>query len=324
MSETKDKSTQKYKMTQDTLFKQCMADKAFASEILETYLLPKDVLSAIELPTLKLEKSDFADKTLGRGISDVLYSVKWNNKKGYISVLIEHQSTSDKLMTFRIKKYMLKIIDLHLIHNKGEELPIIYPVILYTGSKPYTAPRSFYDLFPDPKLAKRFFTNPVHVLSLRDIEDLDLRNKYHTGVVLSLMKKIHKKDILPHLEFLLPFIQLVASKNLHMAEIMLLFVLDNAKSKNDEGIIQLFIDSVPNEYKGKIMRIGERLVEKGRQEGILLGMEEGRQEGRQEGMEKERKSIIGNMLASNMTITNISKITKLSSEEIKKLQRKIH
>jgi predicted transposase/invertase (TIGR01784 family) len=144
MTETKEKSTQKYRMTHDAFFKQCMADKIVAREILETKLLPKDILSAVDLSSLKLEKSDFADKTLGRGISDVLYSVNWNNKKGYISLLLEHQSIPDKLMTFRIMKYMLKIVDLHLIHNKEKELPLIYPAILYSGSRPYTSPRSFF------------------------------------------------------------------------------------------------------------------------------------------------------------------------------------
>ena len=60
------------------------------------------------------------------------------------------------------------------------------------------------------------------------------------------------------------------------------------------------------------MRIGERLVEKGKKEGILVGIEKG--------MEK----IINNMLASNMTVTDIAKVTKLSPEEIKKLKRKAH
>ena len=114
MSEIKEKSKNKYKMSHDSFFKRCMADKVVASEFLETYL-PKDLLSAVDLSSLKLEKSDFADKTLGKGISDILYSVQWNKKKGYISLLLEHQTTSDKLMTFRIMKYMLKIIDLHLM-----------------------------------------------------------------------------------------------------------------------------------------------------------------------------------------------------------------
>ena len=65
------------------------------------------------------------------------------------------------------------------------------------------------------------------------------------GVVLSLMKEIHKKDILPHLKTLHPFVQIIASSDLHLTELLLLYILDNAKSKNDELIIQLFADIVP-------------------------------------------------------------------------------
>ena len=58
---------------------------------------------------------------------------------------------------------MLRLCDEELrkqdkLPEKEKKLPLIYPVVFYTGRNKYTAPRSFYELFEDEKLAKSFFT----------------------------------------------------------------------------------------------------------------------------------------------------------------------
>ncbi len=90
-------------------------------------------------------------------------------------------------------------------------------MILYSGKTRYTSSRSFWELFTEPKLAKQCFTDPVYVLELRRIKDLDLRNRYHSGIVLNLMRIIHEKEICPHLYALKPIIHVLAKeKNLNL------------------------------------------------------------------------------------------------------------
>jgi hypothetical protein len=82
-------------------------------------------------------------------------------------------------------------------------------MIFYSGKTKYTSPRVFWELFSDPELAKQCFTDPIYLLELRAIKkDIDLRNRYHSGIVLSLMRAIHSKDIdiLQHLYVLQPII----------------------------------------------------------------------------------------------------------------------
>ena len=304
-AELKEKQSSKYKMTHDKLFKRCMADTTVASEFIESYL-PKEVLDVINLSTLKLEKSDFADAVLGNGVSDVLYSVKWKERTGYISLLLEHQSQSDKLMALRIMKYILKICDLYISQNNGKELPLppIVPLIIYTGKTSYTATRSFYDLFEEPEMIKKFCPEPK-VLILKDIKDLNVREKIHSGVVLSLMQKIHKQDILPDLEFLMPFLQIVMRTNLHIGENLLKYVLDNAECKDDEQVMQLFVDVTPQEYRGHMRTIGDQIRERGKIEGKI----------------EKSQEIAMKMLKKQMSISDISSITELSFAEIEEIKR---
>ncbi|MCC8398249.1 MAG: Rpn family recombination-promoting nuclease/putative transposase [Rickettsia endosymbiont of Labidopullus appendiculatus] len=65
-----------------------------------------------------------------------------------IFLLLEHQSTVDQLMAFRLFKYMVNICDLYLTTNpKAKHLPLIYSLILYNGKKKYNAPLNIWELY---------------------------------------------------------------------------------------------------------------------------------------------------------------------------------
>ncbi|WP_410525714.1 Rpn family recombination-promoting nuclease/putative transposase [Rickettsia endosymbiont of Ixodes pacificus] len=48
-------------------------------------------------------------------------------------------------MPFRTKPYQT---------GKDNKLPLICPIVVYANDQPYTAPRSFWELFEDSKTAK--------------------------------------------------------------------------------------------------------------------------------------------------------------------------
>jgi len=131
--------------------------------------LPKKILKITDLSTLEQEKSDFLDNTLEHGIVDLLYSVRINDQIGYVSLLLEDQSTPDKYMPLRIQKYMLRICDAHLKKHPKTKVPVIYPIIFYTGKARYTAPLGFWEMFSNPNLAKTCFSGPIQLLELRKI-----------------------------------------------------------------------------------------------------------------------------------------------------------
>ena len=178
----------------DGFFKKSMGRIHIATEFFETYL-PQDVLSEIDLSTLKKEETSYLSNILREGIVDLLYGVKFREGKGYLSILLEHQSQVDKNITFRIQKYMHRIFEEHKRKHPGSKLPIIYPIILYTGRGKYNAPRSFYELFERPELAKKFLTRDIKVIEVSEIEDKELREKYYSGVMLCLMHRIYERDI---------------------------------------------------------------------------------------------------------------------------------
>jgi hypothetical protein len=64
--------------------------------------------------TLKLESGSFVEDDLRQYFSDVLYSLKTTGGDGYVHVLIEHQSSPDKHMAFRLIRYAVAAMQRHL------------------------------------------------------------------------------------------------------------------------------------------------------------------------------------------------------------------
>jgi predicted transposase/invertase (TIGR01784 family) len=76
--------------------------------------LPTDLRAICDLSTLKLESGSFVEDDLRQYFSDVLYSVKTMGGDGYVHVLIEHQSSPDKHMAFRLLRYSVAAMQRHL------------------------------------------------------------------------------------------------------------------------------------------------------------------------------------------------------------------
>jgi predicted transposase/invertase (TIGR01784 family) len=66
--------------------------------------LPKKILKKIKLKTLKLAPSQFVHQRLKQSITDILYTVETTSGLGYLSLLIEHQKTAQKILPFRLLK----------------------------------------------------------------------------------------------------------------------------------------------------------------------------------------------------------------------------
>ena len=258
----------------DHFFKQSMSRIRVAREFFETYL-PQEVLELVDLNTLKNINTSFVDSALGEGTVDLLYSVKINNTEGYFWVLCEHQSTQDKLMTLRMQKYMLRICSDHIKNNPGSKLPLIYPLLVYSGKSKYTAPLLFWDLFEIPELAKSFFTEAVQLVEVSKIPEELIRKKIFSGLMLYFFQKIHEPDILPYIKNASSMILEISEKDLYYLIDVLQYILNKGEGDNAEAVVSLIKGTISEDKGDKIMTLAEQLIQKGRLEGKLEGKLEG-------------------------------------------------
>ena len=106
----------------DKFFKATMTDRRVAKEFFINHL-PTSMQKIVDLNKLKLCDKSFIDENLRHTESDVIFSTTFNKKPGYLFLLVEHQRTPDKLMPFRMLKYMISLMDQHLDMSKEQILP---------------------------------------------------------------------------------------------------------------------------------------------------------------------------------------------------------
>lgn len=119
-------------------------------------VLPPALLTQLDLSSLRLCPGSFVDRRLRQVHSDLLYSIQLDTHQAYIYVLLEHQSTPDATMPFRLLEYLVKIWRDHVERVKptsepGLPLPLIIPIVLHHGENGWNTSRQFHDLF-DPEL----------------------------------------------------------------------------------------------------------------------------------------------------------------------------
>jgi len=127
----------------DKLFKDLLSDNEETRKFINKFLKLEEPIKENEL---ELYNSSYITTEYKSKEADVVYKKK--NQDIYF--LIEHQSTIDISMPYRIKNYVIEIlrtaVDKSKIHQKGYEYPLVIPIVLYTGSKKWNAKLKFEDM----------------------------------------------------------------------------------------------------------------------------------------------------------------------------------
>ncbi len=111
----------------DAVFKTFMFTPETARDFLEIHL-PEPLRKLCNLQTLRLEPTSFIEKSLRAYYSDVLWSVETSDGDGYIYCVIEHQSSAEKNMAFRLMRYATAAMQRHL--DKGyDRVPLVVPLL---------------------------------------------------------------------------------------------------------------------------------------------------------------------------------------------------
>jgi len=312
---TANKSQQKI---HDSFIKQMMSDPKVSREFLKVHL-PVNIKENVDLNTLQPQKESFIEKTLGINYVDLLFKVNFGDEEGYIYIILEQQSQPDWTMALRLHKYVIQIYSNHMErHPEAKRIPIVYPLVFYTGKARYNAPLTLWELSEKPDLAKLLLIEPFRLIELHKIEDDELRKHLWSGTMAFIMKHIFARDILPSLEAIASLLKEIGDRDFIYIEKILWYVLEKAESSSVEKVIDFFKEIVPKEKRGEIMTLGEQLIEKGRAE-ALKTVNQIALEKLQEGEKNKAITVAKKMLAEGFDINKVAKITDLSVDELKAL-----
>jgi len=133
----------------DLMVRAVLSDLVEATSFLQRHL-PQEVSQALNWSTLTLLEGSFVDEDLRRSEADVLYEVEHGSGEDsvWLYILLEHQSTPDRWMRFRLLKYCCRIWDMHLAQRPTPSVlrPIV-PLVFYQGERSWSYSTEFADLF---------------------------------------------------------------------------------------------------------------------------------------------------------------------------------
>ena len=278
-------------------------------------LINQAIKTKLKAEEIKKYTSSFVNKIFQNREADIVY--KYKNKN--IFLLIEHQTKIDYSMPYRILEYETEImksaIDIRKVKNKEYKLPLVIPIVLYTGKKKWDAKR-YLEESQETLDGVEIKAGNYNLVDINDFtkEEL-LQEKTLISKMMLLEKSESTEESIEMLEKILPNTN-KEEKELLKRVISILFGEKIGEEKTKELIEKI------DGGEGKMLALVDMIRNENKMY-INMGRKEGRKEAREEGKIKLKQQcleIAKNLLKLNMPISQISEVTKLPEEEIEKIK----
>lgn len=301
----------------DALFKQFLTHPETARDFLDVHL-PPALHQACDLNTLRLESSSFIEEDLRAYYSDVLYSLKAGQSDGYIYALIEHQSSPDRHMGFRLMRYAIAAMQRHLDAD-NDKLPLVIPILFYHGQvTPYPYPMNWLQEFSEPELARQLYSNDFPLVDVTVISDDEMMTHRRMAILELLQKHVRQRDLAELLEQLVTLLLAGYTNNEQLTSLMN-YMLQVGDTAAPENFIRELARRSP-QHEEVLMTIAQKLEQKGIEKGRLEGIQLGEAKGRQEGMLEGKLQVARSMLANGIDRDSVMRITGLTADDLAQIR----
>ncbi|EIK1793128.1 Rpn family recombination-promoting nuclease/putative transposase, partial [Salmonella enterica] len=240
--------------------------------------------SLVNLDSLRLESGSYVDEQLKEQHSDILYSVKMaQGEQCLLYCVVEHQSTEDEMMAWRMTKYTIRAMSDHL--NKGhKKLPVVVPLLFYHGDvRPYPYSMDWLDCFEQPELARQVLSKPWPLIDVSELNDDDIKSHRRMALLEMVQRDIRLRDGKELLARLVQLIQMKLNSREQVEAVLRYTILNGMAGEDISSYINQLSGDIP-EYEDLMGTIAQQLEDKGIQKGIRQGI----RQGIQQGIEQER------------------------------------
>jgi len=292
----------------DKFFRSAMENKPVAIEFFQHHL-PEHIRQALDFNSLRLTYDNYINDELKEYISDLVFECQLADTQAYLVLLVEHQSTPDLWMPFRAGHYMFNYLHKRTKIHPQDKLPVLYTLVFYHG-KPSPYPYSLYlqDCFNDPlELLPELWQQPLALVDVGQLSDETLKQQQWVGPMALAMKHIRDSDITAELLGILAILEQTAREDetqinnlVSFARALLNYVTSTGNIIDAQAFIEQTSQCASEPLRGEVMTIAEKLQE--------LGMQKGMQD------------VALNLLREGTDPAFVARVTKLSLEEIQRLQ----
>lgn len=304
----------------DALFKTFLTHPETARDFLDIHL-PPALRETCDLSTLQMESGSFIEEDLRAYFADVLYSVKTTKGDGYVYCLIEHQSSPDRHMAFRMLRYAVAAMQRHL--DAGHQhLPLVIPLLFCHGrSSPWPYSMNWTHLFSEPETARQLYSGDFPLIDVSAMKDDDIMKHRRMAMLELLLKHARTRDLAELTEQLVTLL-LTGYTDDERLTTLLNWMLQTGDIAEPRAFLEELARRSPD-YEETFMTAAQKLIQEGLEKGLEKGMQLGRTEGIQLGEEQGRKAeavkIAHTMLKNGLDRATVIKMTGLSEDDLKNL-----
>jgi len=291
----------------DTIFKDLFSDKNEARKFINQYL---KLTVPIKEDELEAYNTCFITPEFRSKEADIVYKMKHKN----IFFLIEHQSTIDLSMPYRIENYSMLIINRAVEKEKMKQknylYPKVIPIVLYTGEKKWKASISFSEV--QEKLEG--YQEEDKTYTIIDINDYTenqlLEDDLTISKILVLEKLRTHENFIDNIE---KVIEKTKKEKQYVIEKIIHLILRKELGNEETEKLLTKLNKEKEEkdmFEEDMLLVGERLrKDKERQ----------LRKSKNEGIKENKMKTAKRMLEEGLPIELIAKITELGKEKIEKL-----
>ena len=268
-------------------------------------LINQAIKTKLKAEEIEKYTSSFVNKIFQNREADIVY--KYKNKN--IFFLIEHQTKIDYSMPYRILEYETEImksaIDIRKVKNKEYKLPLVIPIVLYTGKKKWDAKR-YLEESQETLDGVEIKAGSYNLVDINDFtkEEL-LQEKTLISKMMLLEKSESTEESIEMLEKIIPNTN-KEEKELLKRVITILFGEKIGEEKTKELIEKI------DGGEGKMLALVDMIRNENK---MYINM------GRKEGRKNRNIEIAQKLLKIKMPISQISEVTELTEKEIEKLKQ---
>lgn len=295
----------------DAVFKHLLSHRATARDFLDIHL-PEHLRELCNLQTLQLESGSFIDEDLRASHSDILYSLQTQAGDGYIYLLIEHQSSADRHMAFRLMRYAIAAMQRHL--DKGHtQLPLVIPLLFYHGQvSPWPYPMCWLEGFAHPQTARQVYNQDFHLIDITVLPDDTIMQHRRVAMLELLQKHIRQRGMMELQEQLASLLALGYTSRRQLRT-LLHYLLQAGNAADPVAFLRNLAQNVPRRlHKETLMNIAQFLEQRGHQQGLEQGLQQGLEQGEQLAAQRIAQA----MLENGLDLALVAKLTGLAPERL--------
>ena len=296
----------------DSAYKDFFSHKQVVIDFLRDYVQQPWVQS-VDLSSLQRVNSSYVQEADKQRIGDAVWrlQLKGSGDWVYMYLLLEFQSEVDRYMALRMMVYVglfyQDLIKQRKLNSDGL-LPPIFPAVIYSGKRPWSAPNSLSELItPVAEPLRSYLPNMNYfVLDEGRVHPLAPRNTL--SAIIQLEKAANAEQITAALEQARELLSDPEQSSLRRA---LLAWLESLVLEN----------TVPGEQFPKLRQLqeGHTMLAENVAQWTQQWLEEGRQEGRQEGLQKAAIALE----QRGLSIVEIAQALDLSESKVQRMLGKL-